>query len=58
MRDGKGVHTTITKGFMLPEGEGCREDIVGGGGGGVGAKNIKGTKKPQIKKLTPLGLVS
>ena len=40
---------------MLSQGEGYREDVVGGGGDG--SKHVKGTVNHQLQKRTPLGLV-
>ena len=44
------------QGFMLSQGDGCGEDVVGGGG--IGRKHVVGTINHQLQKFTPLGLVS
>ena len=41
---------------MLSEGDGCGDDV--GGGGENGRKHVKGTINHQLQKFTSFGLVS
>ena len=43
---------------MIPQGEGCREDVGGRVGVGAGRKHVKGKKNRQLQKFAPLGHVS